>query len=90
MIKDKNIVIFQKCQIPGVSDYNNWFVQDFHGPVSLLPFPNLHMLSKKDELWKNIQKMREKENKENDVLERNSEFWDFLPDTLILPDDWER
>jgi len=56
------------------------------------------MLSKKDELWKNIQKMRRQEdsvdrwlvNKEEEMLDRNTEFWDFLPDTLILPDDWER
>ena len=29
-------------------------------------------------------------NKEEEMLDRNTEFWDFLPDTLILPDDWER
>ena len=73
-------------------------MQGFHGPVSLPPFPSLQMLSKKDELWKNIQKMRRQEdsvdrwlvNKKEEMLARNTEFWDFLPDTLILPDDWER
>jgi len=67
----------------------------FHGRVCLIPFPSLHMLSKKDELWKNIQKMREQKNSSDTWLVdnevgRSKEFWDFLPDTLILPDQWDR
>ena len=51
------------------------------------------MLSKKDELWRNIESMRNKENevdKEEDMMSRDTDRWDFLPDTLILPDEWER
>ena len=71
--------------------------QACHGSVSLTPFPSLLMLSKKDELWRNIQSMRDKENKVDVWIskveegdEKDSGFWDFLPDTLILPDEWDR
>jgi hypothetical protein len=63
----------------------------------VVPFPSLHMLSKKDELWRNIQTMRVKGNivdmwlKEVEhTVDGHTEFWDFLPDTLILPDEWDR
>eukprot|EP00091_Calanus_sinicus_P004915 TRINITY_DN15281_c1_g1_i1.p1 TRINITY_DN15281_c1_g1~~TRINITY_DN15281_c1_g1_i1.p1 ORF type:complete len:112 (-),score=34.71 TRINITY_DN15281_c1_g1_i1:317-652(-) len=55
-----------------------------HGYVSLNPFPSLHLLSKKDELWRNIQNMRDKENKVDmwlskveDMVDEGDEFWDF-------------
>ena len=41
--------------------------------------------------------MRDKENKVDiwlskveEMVDTGDEFWDFLPDTLILPDEWER
>ena len=46
------------------------------------------MLSKKDQLWRNIESMRENNNQVDIWL--GKEFWDFLPDTLILPDDMEK
>ena len=74
-------------------------LQYVHGSASLTPFTSLHMLSKKDQLWRIIESMRKNNNqvdiwlcKVDDVVDRGSEFWDFLPDTLILPnyiEKWE-
>ena len=71
-------------------------LQDVHGSASLTPFPSL--LSKKDELWRNIESMRVNKNqvdlwwlgKVDEMVDRDKDFGDFLPDTLILPEDMEK
>jgi len=63
-----------------------------HGSVSVTPFPSLLMLSKKDQLWRNLQRMKDKEkNVDSRVsnVENEDMFWDFLPYTFILPDEWK-
>ena len=63
------------------------------------PFPNLHMLSRKDELWKLVEKMKNKRisavdqwiRKDRNIEDEDSEVcWQFLPTTFVLPGDWER
>ena len=57
------------------------------------------MLSRKDELWKLVEKMKNKRisavdqwiRKDKNIQDEDSEVcWQFLPTTFVLPGDWER